>query len=382
MKQLAWITNAAPDTGVGHYAAALEPLMAERAQAAGLSLQSYVLDGGQRQVLKERRVITQLSPWPGVLNQKSVTWLRMGKPLHVQLRDNNTALVHLTNQTLSFLIDAVRPYVLTVHDILERTRSQSTGGALAARLLYRNMASAAHLVCVSNFTAEQVREYLGRATPPITVIPNGVSSDFHPIDHFTQTIGSATLRQELKLAPDDIVVLYVGSEHPRKDLTTALRAFARCRETLPRLVFLKVGSPGLSAGREATLKIIEELALRDHIRFLPSVSLARLNELYNVADVFVYPSTYEGFGLPPLQAMAAGTPVIAVNSTSLPEVVGDAGLLVPPSDVDAFAGAILEIVQNKQRAAELRQRGIARAQQFTWERAAQDIVDVYISLHV
>jgi len=99
--------------------------------------------------------------------------------------------------------------------------------------------------------------------------------------------------------------------------------------------------------------------------------------LYNLADVFVFPSLYEGFGFPPLEAMACGTPVVASNAASLPEVVGDAGLLVDPRDPEVMAEAIHRVLQDRDLAEELRRRGLERAQQFTWERAARETLAVY-----
>ena len=173
------------------------------------------------------------------------------------------------------------------------------------------------------------------------------------------------------------IVLYVGSDHPRKNLGVALEAFARLQKGRPDAVFLKVGSPGLPAGREATLEKIDKLGIREAIRFVGAVEEEKLNQLYSLADVFVYPSKFEGFGLPPLQAMAAGTPVICSNATSLPEVVGEAAIMHDADDVNGFAESLKKIVTDKELAQSLRENGLERVQQFSWTEAVERVAEVY-----
>lgn len=377
MKKVAWVANAGSATGVGHYADALRPHLAREGARTGFSVDAFHLDGEWGTLLHEDTVVRQVRVLPGILRHKTFNWLRLGRHVKAQLRQGNFSLVHLTNQTLSFLATTNIPTVVTVHDIIELVHAQSQGSALAARLLYRHLDRAAYVVCVSQHTARQVQERLGVAPDKITVVYNGVDAAFHPLTQYAETVGYATLRRELKLAPDDEVVLYVGSEHPRKNVPVALAAFAECRQEFPHLVFVKVGEPGLPSGRAETLRVIEELRLRERVRFVPAVSRARLNEFYNLARIFVFPSSLEGFGLPPLQAMAAGTPVVAANTSSMPEVLGDAALLVDPSRSDAVADAMRTTLKNDHIVQRLRVQGLARAATFSWEKAAQQIRQVY-----
>jgi glycosyltransferase involved in cell wall biosynthesis len=122
---------------------------------------------------------------------------------------------------------------------------------------------------------------------------------------------------------------------------------------------------------------VETLGLKDAVVFLGQVPADILPALYNGAVAFAYPSLYEGFGLPPLEAMACGVPVIASDTSSLPEVVGDAGVLVDPKDTDALADALAALLNDDERRAELSARGLARARAFSWEKAARKTLEIY-----
>jgi glycosyltransferase involved in cell wall biosynthesis len=132
---------------------------------------------------------------------------------------------------------------------------------------------------------------------------------------------------------------------------------------------------------EETRQLVADLKLEKKVRFLGRVSDLELAILYSLADVFAFPSFFEGFGVPPLEAMACGAPVITSNTSSLPEVVGDAALTVDPHNIDELAQAITRLLGNENLREELRQKGFERAQVYTWPKAAQKMLDVYQSLY-
>ena len=207
-----------------------------------------------------------------------------------------------------------------------------------------------------------------------------MGDEFHLIDGFRQSIAYQALRQELKLGEAAKVVLYVGSDHPRKNVVGAVRAFAQMRERRPELVFVKVGEPGIKAGRAQLLGEVDRLDMRGAVRFVGAVPDEQLNELYNLAGVLICPSRFEGFGLPPLQAMKCGTPVVCSKATSLPEVVGDAALTHEPDDTEGLANSAQRILENGDLARRFRAKGLARAKMFSWEAAANDVRGVYKKL--
>lgn len=178
--------------------------------------------------------------------------------------------------------------------------------------------------------------------------------------------------------PDAPYVLSVATLEPRKNIAHLVRSFAELvrAERLDDLQLVLTGTKGWDA--EAIFAAVgESHHVRDRIVLTGYVADADLAPLYSGALVFVYPSFYEGFGLPPLEAMQCGTPVITSNTSSLPEVVGDAGLMIDPRDGDALAQAILDVYRDSDARADLAARGRARARQFTWERYARQTVDAY-----
>ena len=132
---------------------------------------------------------------------------------------------------------------------------------------------------------------------------------------------------------------------------------------------------------EETRQVVAELKLENKVRFLGRVSDLELMTLYSLADVFAFPSFSEGFGIPPLEAMACGAPVITSNTSSLPEIAGDAALLVDPQDVKALGHAITHLLENEQLREELRQKGYQRAQLYTWSASASKMLSVYQKLY-
>jgi glycosyltransferase involved in cell wall biosynthesis len=170
--------------------------------------------------------------------------------------------------------------------------------------------------------------------------------------------------------------LFVSTVEPRKNLPTLLRAFRRLRDNYKTDAVLAI------AGRRGWLfqevdKVVAELNLGESVRFLGGVPNEELVYLYNAAKLFVLPSHYEGFGLPPLEAMACGTPVIVSNVSSLPEVVGDAGMLIDPADVEGLTVAMWRALTDDALRREMREKGLRRAQIFSWERTARETLAVY-----
>jgi glycosyltransferase involved in cell wall biosynthesis len=153
-----------------------------------------------------------------------------------------------------------------------------------------------------------------------------------------------------------------------------LEAFARIKDRVPHALIL-AGSYGWKSA--ALARKVEDLGLGGRAKFVGFVADALLPALYAAADLFVYPTLYEGFGLPPLEAMACGCPVIASNAASLPEVTGDAAVAVDPYDVSSMAQAMRSVLEDAVLRARLRLRGLRRAKQFTWQRCAQETAEVY-----
>ncbi|NPV88363.1 glycosyltransferase family 4 protein [Coprothermobacteraceae bacterium] len=171
-------------------------------------------------------------------------------------------------------------------------------------------------------------------------------------------------------------ILFVGRLESRKNVPTLVKAFDRVRKSgLTDFLLVLVGKKGW--GYEQTFASIESLGLQEHVRVLEHIPWEDLMALYRGASVFVFPSLYEGFGLPPLEAMAFGVPVVASNATSIPEVVGDAGILVDPMDDEALASNVIKVLTDTELRAELVRKGLEQVRLFTIERMAEATVEVY-----
>jgi glycosyltransferase involved in cell wall biosynthesis len=226
------------------------------------------------------------------------------------------------------------------------------------------------VITISDCSKNDIAQYLPVPKEKIFVTPISNSPAYRPLP------AEAVQPVLAKLSIPTPYILYVGSLEPRKNLVRLLQAYARLRQHQTQQHLVIVGARNFWKNAPV-VETVAALDLKDWVHFTGFVAEEDLPALYNGADVFVFPSLYEGFGLPPLEAMACGTPVVTSNSSSLPEVVGDAALTVDPYDVWAIAAAMETILANPALAADLRQRGLARASEFSWERMAQETIDVY-----
>lgn len=237
--------------------------------------------------------------------------------------------------------------------------------------------SARALIALSASARDDMVQLLGVNPHKIAVIPAAADKRFQPAADPAKAREQADRR--FGLTPQDGgYLLFVGTIEPRKNLTTLVEAYSLLKsqkrmQPMPALAI--IGKDGWLS--ERLHKRIEELDLEKDVYFLRGVEDRDLPLFYAGARAFVFPSLYEGFGLPPLEAMASGAPVISSDAGSLREVVGDAGLLVNPQDVDAWAATIERVLLDDGLASKLRDAGIQRAGQFSWERAAKETLELY-----
>ncbi len=252
-------------------------------------------------------------------------------------------------------------------------------------MMPRFLRAADTIIAVSECTKRDAVRCYGIPEERITVIYEGVNPRFRPAD--PEAI--AAVRQKYGLP--ERFILYVGTIEPRKNLTALLEAYtalmerpATCdlrpapcalRPAPCDLRLVIVGKKGWLY--EGFFRKLRELGLEDRVIFTGYVPDEDLPALYSAADLFVFPSLYEGFGLPVLEAMACGLPVVCSSTSSLPEVAGDAALLVPPTDVRALTEAMERVLTDERLRARMRARGLERARRFSWEQAAQETLITY-----
>ena len=237
--------------------------------------------------------------------------------------------------------------------------------------LERTCQNADRIITISQFSKSEIIKYMGVNEEKIHVISLGIDNKYYHSDHTQSEIEN--VKKKYGLAQD--YFFYQGTIEPRKNLKRLIQAYGKMQgkgENIPELVL---------AGKKGWLydEIFEEvnkLHLNNVVKFLGYIDLEDISKLMRGAVAFVYPSLYEGFGLPPLEAMASGAPVITSNVASLPEVVGDAGILVDPMNVDQIAEAMLYLAEDKKMQGVLSEKGIERAKKFRWEDSAQQVIEI------
>ncbi len=264
--------------------------------------------------------------------------------------------------------------VITVHD-LAFLRDPAILTAESSRY-YGQVGRAAHsadrIIVPSKATRRDSVELLGVSPEKVTVIPEAPDPVFRPWEG-----DAAALSDEMsQLGVDGPFLLFVGTLEPRKNLPLLLRAYRRLiDEAAAQIRLVIAGRPGWLY--QEVFDLTAQLKLTDEVLFLGHVPSQDLRLLYCAAQVYVHPAFYEGFGLPPLEAMACGTPVVAAATSSLPEVVGDAAILVDPTDTEAWTAAIHRVLVEPELRVDLKKRGLARAQRFSWEETARRTLAVY-----
>lgn len=289
----------------------------------------------------------------------------------IMVRRYQIDLLHSLHYTRPFALSCSS--VVTFHDMTFflyphlHTRPKRIFFPLTIQLSARNSDA---LIAVSESTRQDSIRLLGVSPQKIFTVPLGVTEDFRST---SDTILLTDVSQRYEL-PEKFI-LYVGLVEPRKNLPFLLQTYRHLIDKgIPHDLVI-VGRFGWMY--QDVFTQVEELKLRDRVHFTGYVSHQDLPIVYNLASLFVYPTRYEGFGLPVLEAMACGTPIVSSAVSSLPEIVGDAGILVPPGDQAALSRAMLDVLSNRTLQKQLTTKGRHQAAQFTWERTAQKTLKVY-----
>jgi glycosyltransferase involved in cell wall biosynthesis len=301
------------------------------------------------------------------------------EPLAVARRRHTAAIFHLMDHSLGHLAALTPPArtVITCHDLMLLRASEGTAGFRArpwstVRFAWSTSFArrVARVVCTTEaMKADVVRL---RAVPPerVSVVPNGVGDQFRPL--------GAAVRERVRaaLGISGPVILHVCSGQPYKNVSATLRVLAAVRSAEIDARLVRVGAPLTRAERA----LCSELRVDRAVLELGVVPEARLVEIYNAADVLIFPSFAEGFGWPPLEAMACGTPVVTSEDPAIVEVVGDAGLHADARDVTGLAGAIRSLLSDPELARRMRALGRDRAAGFSWAATAKGYGAVYETL--
>lgn len=303
-----------------------------------------------------------------------------------QIKSNSADIFHIIDHSdghlAHWLKSAAAPVVATCHDLINLLQPANANHQAILPMLssalwnysVKGLRRADHVVTVSAHTAKDVRNLLDIPSKNITVVHNAVEAVFHRLP--SRTVES--IFDQYKIPRDCFYLLNVGSSQPRKNITTLLEVLAKLinNASCQPIHLIKAGADFTDEQRA----IIQHHGLDQHITQIKNPDKATLVKLYNAADVLVAPSLYEGFGITILEAMACGTPTITSNVSSLPEISGDAAILVDPHDLDAIATAILSLKASPLLRQELIQKGLEHVKAFTWQKSAENVAQVYEQL--
>lgn len=296
-------------------------------------------------------------------------WHRLRIPLPVELFTGQLDVLHAPD----FVPPPSRaPTIVTIHDLSYMVHPECALPSVARYLnsaVPRSVARAQALLADSQATRVDLQRLLGVDPARVTVVYPGVSEAFRPL------AADVTEPVRRALGLPDRFLLFVSTLEPRKNLPRLIEAYARVLDQIDAIPLVLAGRKGWMY--QEIFAAIERHGLQAQIRLLDYVDDKALPSLYNLAWGFVYPSIYEGFGIPALEALACGTPVLTADNSSLPEVVGASAVLAQATDLRSLMGGLVQIVNDVNLRERLRAEGPLRARMFTWEQAADQVLEQY-----
>lgn len=311
----------------------------------------------------ENRVSVASYPGSFYSPVSQAAWLRLAA--HRETRSDVAFFPHYDVPLLRFPTRSV----VTVHDLTHFKVPQAFAAwkrHAAAALLWKSVSGATRVITGSEAARRDIAERFPWSAAKVKVVPHGVSAAFKSSANVMPVLCSLGVH-----AP---YLLCVGNGKPHKNLIAAVETLALLRRKYPEMILVAVGQ-GYTGSAELRPRA-EALGLSDGVKELRAVDDQALRALYAGCEAFLFPSVYEGFGLPVLEAMACGAPVVGSNRAAIPEVIGDAGLIVDPHDYAGMAAAVSRLHEDRSFRESLVRRGHARAGQFSWERAAQQTVNL------
>lgn len=286
-------------------------------------------------------------------------------------------LYHVPQNGIGITAQIHCPKVVTIHDLIPYIMPETVGRGYLNKFLKEMpfiINNSQGILTVSEYSKKDILKFFPIDESKIFVTHLAANKDFKPMD---KEKCKEIIKNKFNI--NNPFILYLGGFSDRKNVHSLIEAFSKVYNQLNkdyRLVIL--GSYRDSS--QKLIKLVEKFKMASKIIFAGFVDQVDLPVFYNAADAFVYPSLYEGFGLPPLEAMNCGTPVITSNTTSIPEVVGDAGLLINPYDISSLTDSIGKLINNESLRNELSKKGLERSKEFTWRKTAKKTLQAYTKI--
>jgi len=293
------------------------------------------------------------------------------------LLDRKVDVYHIPQNGIGMPKEKICPFVITLHDVIPITMPETVGPYYCKKFLDsipEILEKSDAILTVSEFSKADICRELSLPEDKVFVSKLAAEDIYTPVD---KTLAKAYIRE--KYGIEDDFFLYVGGFNPRKNIKSLLLAYAYIKERLKKCYKIVIlGKQGKSY--DDLVKLSHKLKISNDCIFTGFIPVDDMPLFYNAASVFVYPSLYEGFGLPVVESMACGTPVITSNITSLPEVVGDAAITVYPDDYEAIGNNMLQLVEDEMLYETMRAKALERASLYSWDKTVKDTIEVYKSV--
>ncbi|MCT8975770.1 glycosyltransferase family 4 protein [Clostridium sp. CX1] len=290
------------------------------------------------------------------------------------LKDKNIQLYHVPQNGVGLPIDKNCRFVITLHDIIPYKMPETVSDRyleIFSKEIPKIVSNCDGIITVSNYSKKDIIEAFNFPENKVYVTHLASEDIYKPLD---KTVSKYIAKRYYSIDGD--FILYVGGFSPRKNIIGLIESFSKLVSTYKKDIKLVIaGKKGKSY--DIYKSRADELHISDKVLFPGFISIEHLPYIYNASKLFVYPSFYEGFGLPPIEAMSCGVPVIASNITSVPEVVGDGGLLINPKDIDNLCNAMFRILSDDLLREKLISAGLTKASGLSWEKTAKDTIGIY-----
>ncbi|KST64269.1 glycosyltransferase family 4 protein [Mastigocoleus testarum] len=314
------------------------------------------------------------------LNKYHQRYWQYPQDLKKQKVDIFHVIDHSDGHLCRWLKKTGKPVVVTCHDLInfvqpENGHNRALIPAISMpvwKFSVEGICEADRIITVSEHTAKDVETILDIKFQKLTVVPNAVEGIFRPISQ----VEIDDFRTQYNISPETVCILNVGSNHPRKNVLTILKVLEKLIEKGLPVHFFKTGEQWT----QELKTFIDDRNLNQNITYLGKPDKDTLVKIYNSADILLAPSLYEGFGMTILEAMSCGTPAIASNVSSLPEVAGDAAILVDPLNIQQIVEAVCRLHEEPELRQSLIDKGLARAKKFTWEKTAEQVTEIYANV--
>lgn len=303
-------------------------------------------------------------------------WHRTKLPLPIEMLIGQVDLFHATDFTLPPTLPNTKT-IVTVHDLSFVRVSDTASPKLKEyldKVVPRSIGKATHVIADSQATKDDLIELYNTPSDKITVLLSGIDSRYHVISDLDYLL---TMRNKYNI-PDVPYIFSIGTIQPRKNYSRLIHALKILRDSGYDLHLVIAGGRGWL--EDEMYQTLDETQLHEVVHLIGFADDADVAKLYNAAECVAFPSLYEGFGFPVLEGMACGTPVLTSNVSSLPEVAGDAAIMVNPYDIEAIAEALRQIIDDTELRETLIKRGLQQASRFNWENSAINLLKIYKSV--